>query len=119
MAVGVPATGMTYDWAWVGWALVGPAGCKPVSRKGLSGANPFRPTMYYHLEKLTDGVWLSTALLLQGDFHMHTKLLQKLRIQFGTDFRSKQVPNSHAEILIDKGFKVLVAPKELNELSDA
>jgi hypothetical protein len=75
--------------------------------------------MYYHLEQRVNGLWISTALLLHGDFHMHTKLLQKLRVQFGTDFRSKQVPNNHAEILIDKGFKVLIAPKELNEFSDA
>jgi hypothetical protein len=71
--------------------------------------------MYYHLEQLVNGLWVSTALLLQGDFHKHTTLLETLRRKANADFRAKRIIDEHAVTLISKGFKVLKAPKDLNE----
>jgi|WetSurMetagenome_2_1015567.scaffolds.fasta_scaffold02484_23 hypothetical protein len=69
--------------------------------------------MFYLLEHKPEDKndWLVSGYILSGDFHIHLKLLKKLRKDNpGVDFRAKRLKQHEAKVLFSSGLKLMVAP---------
>lgn len=63
---------------------------------------------YYHLEQFSNNGWITTGVILGGDFHEHIKLMEKLQSKHNIMFRAKNISQQTANYLWNRGMKLFI-----------
>lgn len=70
--------------------------------------------MYFILEQYIFPNWVSTGIILEGDYHKHLVVLETMRKKFApTDFRAKRISGKAAFVFAARGVRILTAPEAL------
>lgn len=72
--------------------------------------------MFYIIQYKHD-IWLSTNMVVRGDFHKHLVLLEQLhkKYPFNT-YRLKRITEDDARQLEEMGYVIYTAPEKLNDV---
>ncbi len=62
---------------------------------------------YYHLEYQTEHGWITTGILLGGDFHEHMKLMEHLQLEYKVIFRAQRISQQAVDCLCHRGMTLL------------
>jgi len=73
--------------------------------------------MFFTLEKYDFPHWISTGIILEGDYRKHVHLLETLRHKCKPfDFRAKRISGPNALVLVTNGMQILTAPEVLKNV---
>ena len=73
--------------------------------------------MFYVLERYVFPNWVSTGMILSGDYRTHLVALEILRKDFKPfDFRAKHISGAAAMILAARGMTIIDAPDKITHV---
>jgi len=66
--------------------------------------------MYYLLEAYYHDKWQPVGFILEGDIHMHTKVMEEAKKVCGYEYRCRRVSETEAENCVIAGMRLMHAP---------